>query len=155
VIEDALRAHADAVARRVRHDGYQGRTVTLKIKLGRPRPGRASARGPRYPLLSRSRTLPEPTDDGSVIGRVAVELFHDAGVHEPVRLLGVSLTGLEWWGVGGAPQQLSLFDRPSKRDPLGPALDAITQRFGVGAIRRAVVAPGKVTHGRGIKRGES
>ena len=154
-IEDALRAHADAVARRVRHDGYQGRTVTLKIKLGRATPGRASARGPRYPLLSRSRTLPEPTDDGSVIGRVAVELFRDAGVHEPVRLLGVSLSGLEWWDVGGAPQQLSLFDGPSKRDPLGPALDAITQRFGVGAIRRAVVAPGKITHGRGIKRGES
>ena len=155
VIEDALRAHADAVARRVRHDGHRGRTVTLKIKLGRATPGRASARGPRYPLLSRSRTLPLPTDDGDVIGRVAVELFQDAGVHEPVRLLGVSLSGLELSGVGPAPRQLSLFDAPPARDPLGPALDAITQRFGVGAIRRAVAAPGKVTHGRGIKRGES
>ncbi len=156
VLEDALRAHADAVARRVRHDGYRGRTVTLKIKLGRAAPGRRSSRGPRYLLISRSRTLPEPTDDGDVIGRVAVELYQEASVHEPVRLLGVSLSGLKHGGIGPATaRQLSLFDAPSTRDPLAPALDAITQRFGVGAIRRAVAAPGKVTHGRGIKRGES
>jgi hypothetical protein len=32
-------------------------------------------------------------------------------------------------------------------------LDAIAERFGARVIGRAVEAPGKVTHGRGIKRG--
>jgi DNA polymerase IV len=155
VIEDALYAHADAVARRLRHDGYAGRTVTLKVKLARAVAGRASARGPFYPIASRSRTLPAPTSDGGVIGKVACELFQVAALEQPVRLLGVSLSGLEWLGEGvRAPAQLSLF-APKERTPLGPALDAITRRFGAGAIRRAVDAPGKITHGRGIKRGES
>jgi DNA polymerase-4 len=155
LIEDTLYAHADAVARRVRHDGYQGRTVTVKIKLGRAVRERASERGPHYPLLSRSRTSSRPTDDGGVIGRIACELFHEALIAEPVRLIGVSLSSLVGFGVGQAPVQLSLFEPALKRDPLGPALDAITRRFGVGAIRRAVAAPGKITHGRGIKRGET
>jgi DNA polymerase IV len=155
VIEDALHSHADAVARRVRNDGYQGRTITLKIKLGRADRSSSSSRGPRYPLLSRSRTLPEPTDDGMLIGRVACELFRAAALSEPVRLLGVSLSGLGSRPSAIGPAQLSLFEPPAARDPLGPALDAITRRFGAGAIRRAVATPGKVTHGRGIKRGES
>jgi DNA polymerase-4 len=156
VIEDALIAHADAVARRVRNDGYQGRTITLKIKLGRADRSRHSARGPHYPLLSRSRTLPEATDDGTLIGRVACELFAAAGLGEPVRLLGVSLSGLSAPSAQTpVSRQLSLFDAPEPRDPLGPALDAITRRFGVGAIRRAVTTPDKITHGRAIKRGES
>jgi DNA polymerase-4 len=153
VIEDALHAHADAVAQRLRNDGYRGRTVTLKIKLARADQSRGSPRGPRYPLLSRSRTLPEATDDGPLIGRIACELFRAAALAEPVRLLGVSLSGLSA-ARPAVPAQLSLFEAPKPRDPLGPALDAITRRFGAGAIRRAVAAPGKITHGRGIKRGE-
>ena len=66
----------------------------------------------------------------------------------------MSVSGLEWCGTSGASEQLSLFDPMGERRPLGPALDAITRRFGAGAIRRAVAAPGKVTHGRCIKRGE-
>lgn len=150
-IEDALRAHADAVARRVRRDRWVGRTVTLKVKLARAEPGRTGPKGPQYPLLSRSRTLAEPTDDGGEIGRLACELYRGIELSQPVRLLGVSLSGLE---PRGAPRQLSLFDAPAARSPLGPTLDAITRRFGAGAIRRAVEAPGKITHGRGIKRGE-
>jgi hypothetical protein len=49
-------------------------------------------------------------------------------------------------------EQLELFARP--RDRLGPTLDAITERFGSGAIARAVDRPEKITHGRSLKRGE-
>ena len=155
VVTGALTAHAEAVARRLRHDGYRGRTVTVKMKLGRARGTRvARALGdtsePFYPIVSRSRTLRQPTDDGALIRRTAVELWDEAKLAEPVRLLGVSLSNLS----GGRAEQLDLFSR-SKPDRLGPALDAITERFGKGAISRAVDAPEKVTPGRTKKRGES
>lgn len=154
-VSAALTAHAEAVARRVRHDGFRGRVVTLKIKLGT----RRGARSPRlpgedqepiYPLLTRQKALLEPTDDGAFIREVALELWDAAGVAEPVRLLGVSLSELE----PKTTEQLSLFAPRRPADRLGPALDAIEERFGRGAIRRAVDDPGKITHGKTKKRGE-
>jgi DNA polymerase-4 len=147
----ALTAHAEAVARRLRHDGYAGRTVTLKAKLARAR-GRRESRElggpaePSYPLLTRSRTLPRATADGAAIRAVAIELWDHAKIGEPVRLLGVSLSNLE------KSAQLELF--APKKDALGKALDAITERFGVDAIARAVEKPTKLTPGRTRKRGE-
>jgi DNA polymerase-4 len=71
----ALTAHAEAVARRLRHDGYRGRVVTLRMKLGRRRGERAPRLGgdanePVYPVLTRRKTLQRPTDDGAVIREV-------------------------------------------------------------------------------------
>jgi DNA polymerase-4 len=149
----ALTSHAEAVARRLRHDDYAGRTVTIKAKLSRAR-GRREARDasastePYYPLVTRSRTLPQPTNDGAMIRQVAVELWDEAKLGEPVRLLGVSLSNLE--PAGGV--QLELFKKP--HDALGKTLDAITERFGSGAISRAVERPEKISPGRTRKRGE-
>jgi DNA polymerase-4 len=149
----ALTAHAEAVARRVRNDGYAGRTVTLKAKLGRAR-GRRDSRDlaggsePSYPLVTRSKTLELATDDGALIRAVAVALWDAAGVREPVRLLGVSLSSLE----RAQAVQLDLFAH--RQTALGKTLDAISERFGDGAIGRAVERPHKITHGRTKKRGE-
>ena len=150
-----LTAHAEAVARRVRRDGYRGRTVTLKIKLGRARGARIArvtggGEEPRYPLLTRSRSLAEPTDDGAMIRDIAVALWDAAAVTEPVRLLGVSLSGLE----SREHEQLELFDAARSSDRLGPALDAIQARFGHKAIGRAVATPDKITPSMQKKRGE-
>jgi DNA polymerase-4 len=135
----------------------------VKIKLARADAARASERGPHYPLLSRSKTLPEPTDDAEQILSVARALWRAAALQVPIRLLGVSVSSLE--PSGAEPEQLGLFaparvqsgarptPSPAQRR-LGPTLDAITERFGAGAIGRAVEAPGKITHGRGIKRGD-
>src|SRR5262245_47633203 len=153
-VTGALTAHSEAVARRMRHDGYRGRTVTVKMKLGRARGARIArfageTSEPFYPIVSRSRTLARPTDDGAVIRQTAVALWDDAALGEPVRLLGVSLSNL----TGGREEQLELF--APKTDRLGPALDAINERFGKNAISRAVDAPTKVTPSRARKRGES
>ena len=154
-VEEVLAAHADAVTRRVRRDGYRGRTVTLKIKLARALPRRSSGEEPRYPVLSRSKTLSSPTDDAERLRRVAIELWRAAQVREPVRLLGVGLSGLEALQGAGRGEQLSLFAAASRaeRPPLGAALDAIAERFGDGAVRRAIEAPPKITHTRQRKRG--
>jgi DNA polymerase-4 len=153
----ALTAHAEAVARRLRRDSFRGRTVTLKIKLGVAK-GSRLARGanplgeaePHYPLLTRSRTLSDPTDSGSAIREVAVSLWDEAQVTTPVRLLGVSLSNL----VPREEEQLDLFEK-KRDDRLGPALDAIIDRFGPQAISRAIDAPIKITPTGRRKRGET
>jgi DNA polymerase-4 len=160
---EVLRVHADAVARRLRRAGVRGRTISLKIKLAQADAARASARGPHYPLLTRSKTLPEATDDAEQILGVARALWQAAALSVPIRLLGVSVSALDAT-AGPEPEQLGLFDLRAARGAslassgaarrLGPTLDAITERFGAAAIGRAVDAVGKITHGRGIKRGD-
>src|SRR5450432_4897705 len=104
-VSAVLTAHADEVARRLRRSGYVGHTVTLKIKLGqaqRRREARVSSDGdePVYPLLTRSKTLRAPTDDGRAIREVALALWDAAEIREPVRLLGVSMAQLSPSGNG-------------------------------------------------------
>ena len=95
------------------------------------------------------RSLSRATDDGAVIREIAVALWDEAALGVPVRLLGVSVSNLEPQDT----EQLELF-APPKKDALGPALDAITERFGRNAIHRGARSPEKITHGRGRKPGE-
>lgn len=155
-ITAALTSHAHAVAQRLRHDNVSGRTITIKIKLARARGTRssrldASEDERKYPLLTRSRTLADATDDAALIRDVAIHLWRTSGVREPVRLLGVSLSNLE----EHAARQLELFDKSRERaNKLGPALDAIRQRFGNSAIAVASGTPEKATHSSRKKHGE-
>jgi len=131
-IRDAIIAHAEAVARRLRRDGIDARTVTLKVKLAR-RLG-----GGRYPLFSRRFTLPSPTDDGAALADAALSLWTAHAPGEPIRLIGVSASNLTDAHEG---DQLGLFDEParSKRRRLNVALDALDDRFGTGTVRRGPV----------------
>ena len=58
-----------------------------------------------------------------------------------VRLLGVSVSNLI---AADSPEQLGLFEQ-ARRPAIGATLDAIVERFGKGAIRRAVDEPIKIT----------
>jgi len=157
VVSAALTAHADEVARRLRRSGYVGRTITLKIKLGQARSRRAArvpgedGDEPVYPLLTRAKTLREPTDDGRVIRQVALALWDAAKIGEPVRLLGVSVSHL----LNAQHSQLDLFEpRARPQAQLGVALDAIRERFGRDAIGPAVSRFDKLTPSLRKKRGE-
>jgi len=144
VVLDALRAHAHAVARRLRRAGLRGRTVTLRVKLATRRRDAGDAPHRLFPLRTRSQRLDHATSDGRAIATVAVRLGDAAGITEPVRLLGVSVSGLERAGAG----QLSLFgaDAASERgERLGRVLDAIQDRYGARAIGPALAAPPKLT----------
>jgi hypothetical protein len=110
------------------------------------------------------------TADGARIRDVAIALWDAAKITEPVRLLGVTLSGLKSVEddepqVRGPAlgEQLELFAEaaPEGEPPelqrgerLGAALDAITEKFGRDAIGRAVSSPGKITHSDRRKRGE-
>lgn len=152
-VRAALAAHAHAVARRLRAAGFRGRTVTLKVKLAQRRAGvQGQDAGPRlYPVLTRSNTLDRATNEDSVLREAAYALWEAAGVRQPVRLLGVSVSNLE----RAATEQLGLFDSVrTSRPAVDPVLDAIQARFGRAAIGRAVVDPQKVTPTLRRKRGE-
>jgi DNA polymerase-4 len=121
-------AHAEAVAARLRADARRARTVVLKLKLGeRIGPG-------KYPLLTRSRTLPEPTQDGRVLAAAALGLWREVGAGLRIRLIGVSATNLEEARTGQL--SLSFLQTGARSDSLNLALDRIAARFGRDALRR-------------------
>jgi len=154
-ISPVITAHSEAVAHRLRQLGLEAKTVTLKLKLAQARgrsPDRNSqtSEAPRYPLLTRSKTLALAVQDGAGIRAIALELWNNAGLAEPVRLVGVSVSHLQ----PKLAEQLGLFDQEKKPDRLGATLDAIQERFGQGVIRRAVDTVEKLTPSLQRKRGE-
>ena len=150
-ITAAILAHAVAVARRLRRAEIRARTITLKLRLATSSAGRA-----RYPLRTRSVTLPRATDDGGEIAALARELLAAAKLEQPIRLVGVSVSKLE----ASESEQLSLLEDPLALERvrrLNRTLDDVRDRFGdeavgraSGSVRRAAPASLSVQ----IKRGE-
>ena len=121
----------DELARRLRREGYQTRTVTLKVRLE------------DFTTFTRSFTMPRVTDSELDLYREASRLLQQtAGTTQSyrlgarrVRLLGVAATNLVRTGM---PWQLSLFEESSSRSrSLCRARDKIIGQFGKRAIERA------------------
>jgi DNA polymerase-4 len=114
-----LLALSNKVARRMRHKDLKGKTITLKVKYF------------DFIQITRSTTLSKSIDDGFEMYSVACRLLKKTEVtKKPIRLLGISLSQLNFSGIG---TQLSLFDQdPSsqKRQRLNIALDSLYEKFG-------------------------
>jgi len=147
-IERAIRAHAEAVARRLRVDRVRARGVRLKLKLAR-----SLGRG-KFPILTRSQTLAEPSDDGQALAAAGSALLARAALEEPIRLVGLAAERLEEAGA----EQLSLLSETQaareRRVRLNQALDDIRARFGPRALERAEGEVGRAGLSLQIKRGE-
>jgi DNA polymerase IV len=130
-VRGAIIAHAEAVARRLRHDGMRAAVVVLKVKLGARR-----ARG-RFPLFTRRTTLAAPTDDGQALSEAALGLWERHRPPRPVRLIGVAASGI----VDAGGEQLALLPAGAtlRRAALNRALDHIVARFGSDSIGRGAV----------------
>lgn len=131
---------SERVARRARKDGLSGRTVSFVW------------RNPDFSRQSHSRSVPEPTHSSPEIYATVMELFR-----ETAKLRGPERTGFGSRSVssqGKSPrkfrligvrlsnfsqdsQQLSLFQNPKPTANLDAAMDAVRNKFGEGAIRRA------------------
>lgn len=85
LMEGLLTRQAGQVADRLRKAGLSGRTVSIKVRLH------------DFTTLSRSATLPSPTDHGPTVARVARSLLADLDTSGGVRLLGVGVSGLADW----------------------------------------------------------
>jgi DNA polymerase-4 len=76
---------AGRVAARLRETGLSGRTVTIKV------------RKPDFGTITRSATLPGPSDDVRTIAATARRLFTEVDTTDGIRLLGVGAAGLTDW----------------------------------------------------------
>lgn len=119
VAQKELLALGNKVARRMRHKGLKGKTITLKVKYC------------DFVQITRSTTLPKSINDGLEIYSAACRLLEKTEVtKKPIRLLGISLSQLSFLGIG---TQLSLFDQdqsPQKRQRLNTVLDSLYEKFG-------------------------
>jgi DNA polymerase-4 len=131
-----LRGQAERVARELRAEGYAGRTVTLKLRFA------------DFSTITRSHTG-DPTQDGLTVYREASALLDRVVLRQPVRLIGLSVSGL---GPAGEGQLALLGPDAVRRERLSRALDRLVERFGEASVRPATTLFLKGGFGRGEKR---
>jgi DNA polymerase-4 len=116
-----LNRAADTLGRRLRRKGYVARGVRLKLKTT------------DFRLLTRQRTLPEPTDVAATLYRNVVPLVDQLLPEAPFRLVGLAAYDLARVTV----TQPDLFDTDAPRRRLEAAIDALSARFGPDVVHRA------------------
>jgi DNA polymerase IV len=131
VIRRELLRLSGRTARGLRGAGCSARTVVVKLRLA------------NFKTITRSRTLPDPTDVAQQIYAVACELYAAAGLDAAarLRLVGVRANGLV--PVTTAAMQLAFDDRPVAWRDAERALDRIAGRFGADAVRPAALVDGQ------------
>lgn len=111
---------SDRLGKTLREEGRKARRITLKVRF------------PTFKTITRSLTLPHPTDIDDEIFQAAKSLLFKSPPKR-VRLLGLQLSGLTPYSEG------FLFPDSLKRsEALLLAIDRIKSKYGEGAISRAV-----------------
>jgi DNA polymerase-4 len=132
-----LLSQAVRVGSRLREAGVEGDVVTLKVKYA------------DFTLVKRRTTLVLPTDDDRAIFLAARGQLDRVDLTQPVRLTGISVSGLASAGGPAAPPggQLGLFAAAPAEDPgatrrraLNAAVDALRERYGDAAVGPADLA---------------
>jgi DNA polymerase-4 len=122
-LDTTLRSQAERVARELRAEGLAAARVTLKLRFA------------DFRTLTRSHTT-DPTQDGLELYRRVAVLLAREPLGQPVRLIGVSASALTAEQTG----QLGLLETSAvRRERLARAVDRITGRFGLDAIRPAAL----------------
>ena len=119
------------VAARLARASLSGRTITLKIRLH------------DFTTLSRSATLPAPTDDATVVQRLAARLLREVDTTGGIRLLGVGVSGLADWvqrDLFADTDSLPPREQPDAAEEVGlphhwlPGMDVVHQQHGRGWV---------------------
>jgi DNA polymerase IV len=127
VIRRELLRLSGRTARGVRAAGCVARTVVVKLRLA------------NFTTITRSRTLPEPTDVARKIYVTACDLYAAAGLDSRarLRLVGVRATGLI--PAARSATQLTFGERPVSWRDAERAVDQITGKFGPDSVRPAIL----------------
>jgi DNA polymerase-4 len=125
LLERQLLIQAERIGRELRGIGKKGLTVTLKIKFH------------DFSSITRSKTLPRPTDITTEIFDAARRLLALEKLPQPVRLIGTGVSNFRF-----VQAELPLIaDAGRKRSrKLDETMDRILDKFGSGSILRAEAA---------------
>ncbi|MEO6203862.1 MAG: DNA polymerase IV [Mycobacteriales bacterium] len=126
VIARELLRLAERTAARLRSAGQVGRTVSIKVRFA------------DFTTITRSKTLPEATDVGRTVYETALGLYAALGLERArIRLVGVRVEGIG--EAATQTRQLQLGEPDSGWREAEQAVDQASRRFGVGAVRPAVL----------------
>jgi DNA polymerase-4 len=127
VIRRELLRLSGRTARGLRASGSLARTVVIKIRLA------------NFTTITRSRTLPEPTDVARKIYATACALYAASGLDSRarLRLVGVRAAGLV--PAARTARQLAFGERPASWRDAEKAVDRIAGRFGPDSVRPAAL----------------
>jgi DNA polymerase-4 len=131
VIRRELLRLSGRTARGLRAAGALARTVVIKLRLA------------NFTTITRSRTLPEPTDVAQIIYTTACALYSASGLDSRarLRLVGVRANGLV--PASRAATQLTFGQRETGWRDAEQALDRISGRFGADSVRPAALVTGQ------------
>jgi DNA polymerase-4 len=122
-LRETLQRQSQNVAHQLEKKGLTARTVKLKLRWA------------DFSTLTRQTTPGQAFADTEFISQNAIELLEKEWARpdrQPVRLIGVGVTGLE-----NPPQQIGLWDRDWHKDEkLRAAIDALQDRFGEDILSR-------------------
>lgn len=104
---------ADMVSCRMRREQLAGNVITVVVRYS------------DFHTFTRQKKIQDRTDDAQKIYLTAAGIIGKTKLEKPVRLLGVSVAGLQ-----KREKELYLFEQDSKRENLNKALDAVNNRFG-------------------------
>ncbi len=113
MIERHILQLSEKVGRRLRRGMYTGRTVTLVLRYA------------DFHTFSKRRRLRHAVNHGLDIYAAAARLLYEIPLRQAVRLVGVSVSGLERNVV-----QVPLFSEERKRRVIAEAMDEINDRYG-------------------------
>lgn len=132
-IEEVLLALVEQVSYRLRNQEMFANVVNIQIKTN------------EFKVFSHQRKLDFATDSTKIIGKEAKKLLTEIYNNIPIRLIGISVSGL----VEKEERQISLFENVEneKQKKIDTVLDNIKEKYGYEAITRA----GKMKVDKNIK----
>jgi DNA polymerase-4 len=113
VLERHILQLSEKVGRRLRRGFYSGGTVSLILRYT------------DFHTFSKQKRLRQAVNHGLDIYAAAVSIFRGIDLRQPVRLVGVSASGLE-----RNIMQVPLFEEERKRTFAAEAMDSINNRYG-------------------------
>jgi DNA polymerase-4 len=116
---------SDEVFHRSISEKWRGRTIQVKYRF------------PPFETHSVSRTLPRRLTGSDELARTAMQLFEPTRAGRPLRLLGVGIAGDR---EEGPDHQGDLFAEETPQ-AIDPVIVSLRERFGPGAISRALNLP--------------
>lgn len=124
VLKRWLMSQAEVVGRRLRKANLKGRTITLKLKYS------------NFKSVTRRCTLSQPTNSTKTIFDTTSALLENHRLPAKLRLIGVRISNFEEQQI-----QYRLFDSSNlaeeRLQKLDETIDQITDKFGMGSIKRS------------------